>query len=153
MLTENGRVVAVEPGCLWVETIRQSTCGTCSASKGCGHGIMNQIGDGSSSYLRVSSEAFPEGRFKVDDEVCIAIPEHVVLSGSFIVYIVPLLCTLTVAGIFAGLVPAASDVDTVVGALVGFSAGVGLVKLHAWSRRNDERLHPRLLGPATTRFS
>ncbi len=153
MLTENGRVVAVEPGCLWVETIRESTCGSCEAARGCGHGLMNQMGSGSRNFLKVSSEAFPEGRFQVDDEVCIAIPEHVVLGGSFMVYIVPLLCTLVVAAIFAGLVPAASDLDTALGAMVGFLLGVGMVKLHAWSSRNDERLHPRLLGPATSRYS
>ncbi len=148
MLTETGRVVAVESGWLWVETIRQSTCGSCAAAKGCGHGLMNRIGEGSRNYLKVSSEAFPDGRFQVDDEVCIAIPESVILSGSFLVYIVPLLCTLTVAGVFAGLVPGASDLDTLTGAGLGFLAGVGLVKWHAWSRRNDKHLHPRLLGPA-----
>ena len=153
MLTETGRVVAVEPGFLWVETVRASTCGSCSAASGCGHGIMNRMGEGSRNFLKVSSEAFPHDLFKVDDEVCIAIPENVVLGGSFMVYIVPLLCTLAVAAIFAGLVPAASDLDTALGALVGFVAGVGLVKLHARSTRNDVRLNPRLLGPAETRFS
>ena len=148
MLTETGRVVAVESGWLWVETIRQSTCGSCSAAKGCGHGLMNQMGDGRRSYLKVASDAFPDGRFKVDDEVHIAIPEQMLLSGSFVVYMVPLLSTLVVASIFAGLVPAASDVDTVLGAGVGFLCGVGLVRWHAWHRRNDTRVHPRLLGPA-----
>ena len=148
MLTETGRVVAVESGWLWVETIRQSTCGSCSAARGCGHGILNSIGDGHRNYLKVSCEAFPEGRFQIDDEVCIAIPEHMLLSGSFMVYMVPLLCTLVVAGVFAGMVPGASDIDTILGAAVGFVLGVGLVKWHAWSNRYDARLQPRLLGPA-----
>ncbi|MDJ0879884.1 MAG: SoxR reducing system RseC family protein [Halieaceae bacterium] len=151
MLTETGRVIAVEPGSLWVETIRRSTCGSCSAAKGCGHGILNRMYDGHRNLLKVSSSAFPEGRFQVDDEVSIAIPEHVIVSSSFVVYIVPLLCTLIVAGIFAGLVPAASDLDTVLGAAVGFALGVALVRLHAWFQRNDSRLHPRLLGPAGAR--
>lgn len=109
---------------------------------------MNRIGDGRRSYLKVASDAFPDGRFQVDDEVSIAIPENMLLSGSFVVYMVPLLCTLVVATVFAGLVPAASDLDTVLGAAVGFLGGVGLVRWHAWRRRNDARLHPRLLGPA-----
>lgn len=153
MLTETGRVVAVEPGYLWVETVRGSTCNSCSAAGGCGHGILNRMGEGGRSFLKVSSDAFPQDLFKVDDEVCIAIPENVVLGGSFMVYIVPLLCTLVVAAVFAGLVPAASDLDTALGALVGFAAGVGLVRLHALSSRNDHRLNPRLLGPADTRFN
>jgi sigma-E factor negative regulatory protein RseC len=152
MLTETGRVVAVEPGSLWVETLRNSTCGSCAAAKGCGHGIMNRLGDGHRNFLKVSSEAFPDGRFQVDDEVCIAIPENVLLGGSFVVYIVPLVCTLLVAGLSAALLPEAADLDTVLGAVVGFCLGVGMVKLHAWSRRNDARLQPRLLGPASSRF-
>ncbi len=148
MLTETGRVIAVEPGALWVETIRRSSCGSCSAAKGCGHGILNRMTDGHRNLLKVSSSAFPEGRFKVDDDVSIAIPEHVIVGSSFVVYIVPLLCTLLMAGIFAGLLPAASDLDTLLGAVVGFGLGTGLVRLHAWARRNDSRLHPRLLGPA-----
>jgi sigma-E factor negative regulatory protein RseC len=114
---------------------------------------MNRLGDGRRSYLQVSSEAFPEGRFKVDDEVSIAVPEHVVLAGSFMVYIVPLICTMLVAAVCGALIPAASDLDTALGALAGFALGVGLVKLHARSRRNDERLRPRLLGPALSRMS
>lgn len=151
MLTETGRVIAVEPGSLWVETIRRSTCGSCSAAKGCGHGILNRMYDGHRNLLKVSSSAFPEGRFQVDDEVSIAIPEQVIVSSSFVVYIVPLLSTLIVAGMFAGLAPAASDLDTVLGAAVGFGLGVALVRLHAWLQRNDSRLHPRLLGPASAR--
>ncbi len=147
MLTETGRVVAVEPGSLWVETIRQSTCGSCQAAKGCGHGILNSLRDGQRNLLKVSSTAFPEGRFRVDDEVTIAIPENLLVGSSFVVYIVPLICTLAVAAVFAGAVPGASDLDTLLGALVGFSLGVAVVRLHAWLRRNDQRLHPRLIGP------
>ncbi|MEM0953991.1 MAG: SoxR reducing system RseC family protein [Pseudomonadota bacterium] len=148
MLTETGRVVAVEPEWLWVETIRQSTCGSCSASKGCGHGLMNQAGDGRRSYLKVSCAAFPEGRFKIDDEVCIAIPEHIVMGGSFVLYMVPLLTTLAVAGAWFAMVPEATDLGTIAGATIGFCVGLGLVRLHAWWRGSDPAFNPRLLGPA-----
>ncbi len=148
MLTETGRVVAVEPQSLWVETIRKSTCGSCQAAKGCGHGILNSIRDGQRNLLKVSSSAFPEGSFKVDDEVSIAIPEDILVSSSFVVYIIPLLCTLLAAGLAASVVPGATDLTALAGAGVGFGLGVLLVRLHAWLRRHDARLHPRLLGPA-----
>ena len=148
MLTENGRVVAVEREWLWVETIRQSTCGSCSAAKGCGHGLMNQAGDGRRSYLKVSCKAFPEGRFQIDDEVCIAIPEHLMLGGSFILYMVPLLTTLIMAGAWFALVPAATDLGTFAGAVLGFCIGLMLVRLHAVWRGNNPDYNPRLLGPA-----
>ncbi len=148
MLTEIGRVIAVEPGSLWVETIRQSTCGSCSVAKGCGHGVLNRLYDGHRNLLKVSAKEFPEGRFQVGDDVSIAIPEDVIVGSSFVVYMVPLLSTLLVAGLMAGLVPTASDGSALLGAVAGFGLGVALVRLHAWSRRNDSRLHPRLVGSA-----
>jgi sigma-E factor negative regulatory protein RseC len=41
MLTEQARVVALDAETVWVETIRQSSCGSCSARAGCGHGMLN----------------------------------------------------------------------------------------------------------------
>ena len=52
MLVETGRVVAVEEDSLWVETIRQSTCGSCAAQKGCGHGLLNRYADGKRGYIQ-----------------------------------------------------------------------------------------------------
>ena len=53
MLTEVGRVIAVERDGLWVETIRSSTCGSCGARKACGHGLANQMRDGERGLVRV----------------------------------------------------------------------------------------------------
>ena len=148
MLTETGRVVAVEPGWLWVETIRQSTCGSCAAAKGCGHGIMNSMGDGLRNYLKVSTAAFPDGRFQVDDQVAIAIPERLLLDSAMIVYGAPLLTTLCGAALAAGFLPGASDVETMLGALLGLVGGLSIVRLHAWWFRHNHQFHPRLIGPA-----
>jgi sigma-E factor negative regulatory protein RseC len=150
MLTEAGKVVAVEPGWLWVETVRSSTCGSCAAAKGCGHGIMNRISEGSRSYLRVSTSAFPEDRFKVDDRVAIAIPERLLLDSALIVYGVPLVATLGGAALAAALLSNASDADTLLGAVLGFLAGLGLVRLHSWWFRHNSEMQPRLIGPART---
>ena len=36
MLEETGTVVKIEPDALWVETVQTTTCGSCSARRGCG---------------------------------------------------------------------------------------------------------------------
>ncbi len=46
MIEEQGRVVATEPGAVWVETVRRSTCSSCSANAGCGQGLMQRLGVG-----------------------------------------------------------------------------------------------------------
>ena len=148
MLTEAGKVVAVEPGWLWVETIRSSTCGSCAAAKGCGHGIMNRMGEGSRSYLKVSTANFPEARFRVDDQVTIAIPERLLLDSAMIVYGVPLATTLGCAALAAALLPTPSDAVTLLGAALGFLAGLSLVRLHSWWFRHSSEMQPRLVGPA-----
>ncbi len=149
MLTETARVVAVEENCLWVETVRQSVCGTCAANKGCGHGLLNRIGDGQRNYLCLSSQDFPAGEFRVDDQVSIAIPEELLLRSSFLVYLVPILCTLLVAVALPAFVFGADDLLAVIGAGLGFGLGVALVRLHAWMHRYDSRMQPQLLGLAT----
>ena len=145
MLVETGRVVAVEPDGLWVETIRQSTCGSCVAQKGCGHGLINKISDGKRSYIRVLSGRSDTGGCRVDDQVRISIPEEVILRGSLVVYMLPLLCMLGGAALAAGLLQGSQDALAAIGAMVGLAAGIGLVRWHAWHHRDDQRLQPTLL--------
>ncbi len=149
MLIETARVVAVEENCLWVETVRQSVCGSCAANKGCGHGLLNRIGDGQRNYLCLSSQDFAAEKFGIDDEVNIAIPEELLLRSSFVVYLVPILCTLLMAVALPALVSGANDLVAVAGAGLGFGMGVALVRLHARMHRYDPTMQPQLLGMAT----
>jgi sigma-E factor negative regulatory protein RseC len=145
MLIETGRVVAVDPDGLWVETIRQSTCGTCAAQKGCGHGLLNRLSDGKRGYIRVLPGSRNPQECSVDDQVRISIPEEVILRGSLIVYMLPLACMLAGAATAVGLVPGSQDVLAAIGAAVGFGLGFVLVRWHAWHHRDDRSLQPTLL--------
>lgn len=145
MLTETGRVVAVEADGVWVETIRQSTCGSCAAQKGCGHGLMNRISDGHRSLIRALSGQLNASDCRVDDEVRIAIPEEVILRGSLVVYILPLLLMLAGAGIAAAVSLEHSDLAAALGAAGGFALGFALVRWHAHRHRDDRSLQPILV--------
>jgi len=48
MLTETARVVALDSDAVWVETLRQTSCGSCAARSGCGHGMLNTARAGAS---------------------------------------------------------------------------------------------------------
>jgi sigma-E factor negative regulatory protein RseC len=152
VLTETGRVVAVEDDTVWIETIRQSVCGACAAQKGCGHGLLNQLGDGHRSYLQLSSNGFPGDAFSVDDQVSIGIPEQLLVQGSFVVYLLPLMTMLVAAAIgpalMPGLAPFLADMAAIAGAVTGLLVGVFLVRVHARYHRNNSSLQPRLLGLA-----
>lgn len=146
MLVETGRVVAVEADALWVETIRRSTCGACAARQGCGHGLLNRIGAGRSGYVRVLRGPQADRRpCEVNDQVRISIPEQVILRGSVVVYMLPMLCMLVGAALAVQLFPAASEALAAVGAAVGLGLGFGLVRWHAWRHRDDRELQPTVL--------
>jgi sigma-E factor negative regulatory protein RseC len=145
MLIETGRVVAVDDDGLWVETIRQSTCGSCAARKGCGHGLLNRYVDGNRGYIRVLPGEDGTTACAVDDQVRISIPEEVILRGSMVLYVVPLVCMLFGAVAGASVVGGDSDLLSVVGAAAGFGVGFLLVRWHAWRHRDDRSLQPTFL--------
>jgi len=144
MLTETGRVVAVEDDGVWVETIRQSTCGACAARKGCGHGLLNRYAEGRSGYIRVlPGPTLQPQDCEVDDQVMISLPESVILRGSAILYLLPLATLL--AGALAVATATGSDLGGLLGAAGGLAMGLGLVRLHAWHHRDDETLQPTMV--------
>ena len=145
MLTEVGRVVAVDAEALWVETIRRTTCGACAARKGCGHGLLNGVSDGKRSFIRVLPGELASTDCKVDDRVRISIPEEVILRGSLIAYVVPLLCMMSVAAVAAALLPQQQDMAAALGALGGLGIGFGFVRWHANLHRDDPGFQPVLL--------
>ncbi len=156
MLTEVGRVVAVERDGLWVETIRSSTCGSCGARKACGHGLANQLRDGERGLVRVLPGDAGVGDCAVDDRVVISLPEEIILRGSFIAYVLPLAGML--AGALAALefLPGNPDVLSAVGAAAGLVAGFALVRMHSTAHHDDPRYQPVLLqnlGPAGQQVS
>ena len=75
MITETGRVVSVESDCVWVETIRKSTCNSCSAQKACGHGLMNKVDAGRLNHVRALLAGMPQEQFAVNDVVKMALAQ------------------------------------------------------------------------------
>ena len=143
MITETGKIVAIETDCLWVETVRQSTCGGCALQKGCGHGLLNQIGAGRRNYLRVLYNNQHASCFTVGDQVDIAIPEKVLIQSALLMYIVPLLGLLAGALLASWWWPA--DSASFIGSLLGFVAGLGLVKYRSQANCNNRELQPTVL--------
>lgn len=143
-MLERGRVVAIDEDALWVETIRQSTCGSCSARAGCGQGLLNRLGDGRRNHLRVLLDDSSPQEYRLDDSVEFSVSDNVLLKAAAVVYLVPLVGMLLGMGLAHE--GSGSQGVAALGALVGFALGFGLVRLHAWYTRNDPRLQPRLVS-------
>lgn len=142
MITETGKVVAVEADSLWVETVQKSTCQSCAAEPGCGQSLLARW-SGHSSYLRVLLQGRDPSRYRIGDQVGIGIPEDVVVKGSLFVYLLPLL--LLVGGSWLGHHWLGSEAGAIVAALLGLALGAAVVRWHAYRNRNNQRLQPVLL--------
>ena len=153
MLRETGQVVAVDADSVWVETIRQSTCGSCAAQSGCGHGILNRISTGRRHYIQAFSGEIQASSCAVDDRVLLSIPEEVILRGSLVVYMIPLLAMLSGAVLAVSLASGNEDFIAIIGAVTGFALGIAIVRWHAWQHRSDTALQPSLLALLTSNTS
>jgi len=116
-LSETGRVVAVESDAVWVEADRTAACGKCAARAGCGQGALSaMLQSGTGRVRAVSSDALRAEQCELGEEVVIQVPESTLLSGTFLIYGVP----LTVASIAAVVASGGGDVMSV----SAFSAGL-----------------------------
>jgi sigma-E factor negative regulatory protein RseC len=145
MLLETAHIVAVEADSVWVETISQSSCGACAAQKGCGHSLLNRISASRRNIIQVFSGALEASRCSVDDHVRISIPEQVIIHGSLIVYMVPLVSMLLMAVLATTASAVNQDILAIAGAVAGFALGVGLVRWHAWRHKSDRSMQPTLV--------
>ena len=144
MIEERGRVLSVEEGAVWVETLRRSACDSCQARNGCGQSVLQRLGLGArSGFIRVLNQQV-EHRYRVGDEVIIGVPEHAVLHGSVMVYLIPLLM------LFAGALLAqsfgASEGVIIAAGFSGMAGGFAGVRWHGRRLDRYSALLPRVLG-------
>lgn len=140
MIEEPGRVVAVEEGAVWVETLRRSTCSACSANAGCGQGLMEKLGVG---QRRALVRALTDLQLAVDDGVVIGIREDRLVSSALRVYLLPLL------GLFAGAMLAQwlalAESFVILAAFGGFFAVWWQVRRHSRQGEDDPASQPVVL--------
>lgn len=139
MIEEHGRVVAVEPGTVWVETVRRGSCDACNAGRGCGQRMLERMQTGGAARVR----ALADGPADVGDEVTIGIPEQLLLRGTLRVYLLPLL--LLFAGALAGQHLGSGDATSIASGLLGLAAGFAWNRWHSHRYENDRDHQPRVL--------
>lgn len=147
MMTEHARVVALEQDYAWVETERQTACGTCSARQGCGTATLAKVLGGRRTRLRVINDL----PLQVGSEVLIGISEGALVQGSLAVYLVPLLLLLLGAG--SGDLLFASDGMAIAGGLIGLATGLLWLRRFTARIRTDRRFQPVVLACTTSGFT
>lgn len=145
MIEERGRVIAVESGAVQVETLRRSTCSECSASAGCGQGLLERLG-ASRGRGRVRALTLPNLaslKLTPGDEVVLGVDEDLLLKSALLFYLSPLV------GLFAlALLAARLDLGEpliIVAGLAGFLLGWLLVRRSVRRHVDDPAMHPVVL--------
>ncbi|MEW5838007.1 MAG: SoxR reducing system RseC family protein [Pseudomonadota bacterium] len=128
MLETQGRVVAVEPGLAWVESARQSGCGSCSAQGSCGTRLLGEaLAPGAQSQVLALD---PLG-VQVGDTVLIGIAEEGGLRAAWLLYGLP------VAGLLLGLI-LAQPLGDLWAVLAGAGGMLGaLLAVHFFTQRKE----------------
>ena len=146
MIFETGTVVSKDQSSLWVETIQRTACDTCIAEKGCGQSLLSKL-TGKTNRIRVLPGNYTIEDLVLGQSVTIGIPEHVIVKGSLLVYIVPILMAVVGAWLLgSGIKTLEQDLLSILGATVGLFLGGLLVKLRSKQTNRDPNLNPVLSG-------
>ena len=139
MIEERARVIAVGEGYAWVETYRQTACGSCS-SPGCGTATLSKLLGTRPTRVRALT-ALP---LQAGDEVIIGVAEMALLKSSLVVYLLPLL--LLLLGALVGKMLIGNELAAILLGLGGLA--VGFAGLRSVSQRlvGDPRWQPVVLA-------
>ncbi|HAZ78790.1 MAG TPA: sigma E positive regulator RseC/MucC [Porticoccaceae bacterium] len=146
MLLETGTVVSKTTHALMVETIKKSTCAHCSAASGCGHAVLSKFST-NTNQVRVLLGKFSTEDVGLGDDVTIGVPEYVVVQGALLIYMLPLILSISGAWISGyGVSGLEGDVSGIFGALMGFALGGFATRF--WTRKTsgDEARNPVLIA-------
>lgn len=149
MIEETAIVVAVEGDETWVETERQTTCGSCSVNKGCGTATLAKVLGNKRNRVRVINTIGAS----VGERVVVGIEEAALLKGSLAVYLVPIL-GLLLGGIFGEFMAPRLHISTVewlgaAGAIGGLSLGLLWLRFFARQVSADGRYQAKVLKRVT----
>jgi len=86
MVEAQGQIVKIDGDFVWVETEIKSGCNRCSARSGCGTGILSGVLGRRRPQLRVPNSLGA----KVGEAVVVAVEESGVVTGSLLLYLLPL---------------------------------------------------------------
>ena len=141
MMEERAVVIDASQGYVWLEIQRQSACGGCQASTGCGAAALTKVWGGKPIRVRALSNL----SVQPGDEVIVGLADGVLLRGAILVYLLPL--ALLFAGAMLGQAAFAAAGEELVALSSILGLGFGFLAVRSLSQRlsNDARYQPVIL--------
>ena len=141
MIEEQGQVVALEGEYAWVETVPSSSCGQCTARKGCGTAALSSVFNRGTSKIKVLNQI----RAGTGEQVILGLHENALLHGAFAVYFVPILSMLIAAGLVQWLWQPVSELIEISAGLIGLAAGLFWLRRFSKHISSDVHYQPVIL--------
>jgi len=90
MIKKTATIVKINDQAIWVNTNRQTTCGSCVASQGCGVSILDKYFDKRGAQASVRLGAYKSEDFRLGDNIIIGLPQRTLIKSSLLIYFLPL---------------------------------------------------------------
>lgn len=144
MIEEQAQVVDVSGEQLVLQVQTQSTCGACAANKGCGTSVLSKVVGKKFTQFQARNDVDAE----VGDTVVVGISEDALLTGSMMMYVVPIIAMMLFALLSDFALPAtvdSRDLSIAAIAILGFIMGSAVSKHYFQRHSNRERFTPVVL--------
>ncbi|MCK5648639.1 MAG: SoxR reducing system RseC family protein [Gammaproteobacteria bacterium] len=147
MIEEQATVIECEGKYVWVETQRQSSCGHCSVKNGCGTQVLSKVLGNKVARVRClnvqekkTGQSFCQ--LKSGDRVVIGLQESALLSGSLLIYFLPLMAMILCGGlaVFAAGIwwPEGTDLLSAIASFTGLFLGLYLARNYSQNKYSPQ---------------
>lgn len=141
MIEAQGIVAEVGAGYIWLDIQRQSACGSCHASAGCGTAALAKVWGGRSTRVRAVSEL----ALQAGDAVIVGLADGVLLRGALLAYLLPIALLLAGALLGESAFAGAGEEPVVLLGALGLGLGFLVVRIRSRRLRNDPHYQPVVL--------
>ena len=124
MIEEQAIVIKASKESVTLEVVRSKPCGLCGQVRGCGNSIWGKIFSHQSGHIETRNNL----NAKLSDIVILGIDETLMLKSSLMLYGVPLLLMFLGMVIANSFAKEMTELYTLVGAVLGLSLGVVMIK-------------------------
>ena len=128
MIEETAVIIECDGDYAWIEAQRKSACGQCNVNKACGTSTLSKVLGNKSTRMRAINKA----QAKKGESVLVGLHESALLTGSFMLYIIPILSMLIFA-IFGKMIAQYWLIQSEEGVSIIFGI-IGLLLAALWIR-------------------
>ncbi len=144
MIEAQGIVAEAGAGYVWLDIQRQSACGSCHASAGCGTATIAKIWGGRSTRVRAVSDL----ALQAGDAVIVGLADGALLRGALLAYLLPVALLLAGAVLGESAFAGAGEEPIILLGALGLGLGFLVVRVRSRRLRNDPRYQPVVLRRA-----